>query len=362
MEYLIISSMDGIMKVLHCIHSLAGGGAERQIKLLVEEANNQGEEYAIFCVNDKGNNLPNGLVKLYKSANISKISVFKEIQKAIDDFKPEVVHAWLPSSITIPAMIIAKKNSIPVVFSYRNAMKFSRPLMVVEYIFAWLCAKGIVSNNPIEASKIQYRLLYKRKINKYIPNAVKIDSKYKKIDSRSEPKKTILFVGRLTAQKNWQCLLNALPEVINDNPNIQVLVCGDGEDKTDFIALVKTLGLDDYVELRGYEKNVYQVMKDAEVMVLPSWYEGMPNVFLEALEIGLPCIVSTIDANINLLNNRKAAFLFNPTQPDQLAEQLNLFLSGTDHSTMVKDGWELSANYTTKKLASNYKHYYRQLI
>ncbi len=350
------------MRILHCIHSLAGGGAERQLKLLVSEANKKGEDYAIFCVDGTGNDLPSGQVKIYTSKRQSKITVFKEIQHAIDDFLPEVIHAWLPSSVTIPAMFIGKWNRIPVVFSYRNTMKFSRPLMVIEYLFAWIFSKGIVSNNPINASKLQYRLLYYSKIHDFIPNAVKIDPKYKKTTSHNHTIRNIIFVGRLTYQKNWQCLINALPKVIQSHSDIRILIYGDGEDKHDLITLVKKLELENYVSLLGYEKDIYKAMHNADVLILPSWYEGMPNVFLEALEIGLPCIVSDIYSNVNLLNNTKAALLFKPDQPSDLSEKLNTFLSDDNHNTMIKKGWEIASIFTPNQLARRYISYYNRLI
>ena len=350
------------MKILHCIHSLTGGGAERQLKLLVSEANKQGEEYAIYCVDDTGNDIPTGLVQIFTSKKLSKLSVFKEIQNTVDFFKPDVIHAWLPSSISIPAMFIGACNRVPVVFSYRNAMKFSRPLMAIEYLFAWLFANGIVSNNPINASKLQYRILYYSKVHDFIPNAVKINPKYKKITNFRRNTINIIFVGRLTYQKNWKCLIKALPKVIQSHNNIHLSVYGDGEDKQDLVALVKELDLENYVSLLGYEKNIYNAMHNADVLVLPSWYEGMPNVFLEALEIGLPCIVSEINSNINLLNNKDAALLFKPDNPSDLSKQLNSFLSKKNHNTMIKKGWEIASVFTPDQLAKRYIRYYKELF
>lgn len=351
------------MKILHCIHSLSGGGAERQLKLLVAEANNKGEDYAIYCVNSEGNNLPVGLVKIYHSSKKSKLSVFGEIEKAIKDFNPDIVHVWLPFSVTIPALIIAKLNRKIIVSSYRNAMMFNRLFKVVEYMLIWICSDGIISNNPISMSRIQYRILFKKKIGRVIPNAVKIDNKYKKsLDSKKNAKKTILFVGRLTKQKNWQCLINAMPAVIKHNNEIQLLVCGDGEDKDKFIRLVNSLGLENNVSLRGYEKNIYQVMKDADVLVSASWFEGMPNVLLEALEIGLPCIVSKINAHLNVLNDIDTFLLFDPSSSKDLSSKIISFLSEENHENMVIKGWEIASQYTLREMVSSYKAYYRLII
>ena len=285
------------IRVLHCIHSLSGGGAERQVQVLVAQSKNAGMEPGIFCVNDKGGELISRSVPIYKSKHSVKYnySIFSSLHEAIRNFHPDVVHAWLPDSMTIPAMLVALMHRVPSVFSYRSTMFFRRPLSVTEYLCALVAASRVVSNNPVGRSNIAYRFLYKWKRGVEIKNAVDVDSRLRKqlVGLNPGSSRSILFAGRITAAKNWRCLLRALP-LIDTQHSYRLTICGDGEDAREFRELVDNLKLQDKVTLLGYRRDIYAIMQSADVLVLPSWYEGMPNVLLEALAIGIPSIVSDI--------------------------------------------------------------------
>lgn len=353
------------IRVLHCIHSLSGGGAERQLQLLATASCRHGMTAGVFCVRDQGNEMDPGAVRVYKSQTDCKynIALFRSLSEAIAQFQPDILHAWLPASVTIPTMLLAALRHIPCVWSYRNAMFFNRPLAVVEHFFAWCLVSRIISNNPIIRSSVPYRALYRMKDGVEIRNAVQVERQYQEhpILHATGTKRNILFAGRLTHQKNWHCLLRALPSVLRTH-DIQLLICGVGEDSDQLQRMITDLHLSEHVSVLGYRRDIYRLMQESDVFVLPSWYEGMANVFLEALAVGVPCVVSDIPANRDMIEDTRCALTFNPASSDELADRLTCILGSPDlAASLIQAGRKVAAAHSPEQLAIEHVAVYSEL-
>jgi glycosyltransferase involved in cell wall biosynthesis len=102
---------------------------------------------------------------------------------------------------------------------------------------------------------------------------------------------TLVHVGRFTHAKDHDTLLNAFALLRSHRPATLVLV-GDGEDEARVRALCSALGLDAHVVFTGFTRNPYRYLARATVSVLTSRFEGLPNVLIESMALGVP-IVST---------------------------------------------------------------------
>lgn len=102
-------------------------------------------------------------------------------------------------------------------------------------------------------------------------------------------------VGRFEEQKNHQFLIEIVAEVAKQEPRIGLLLVGDGSLRPDIEQKVAQVGLADHVTLAGTRSDVPQLMLGAmDVFLLPSLYEGLGLVLVEAQAAGLPCIFSDI--------------------------------------------------------------------
>lgn len=101
----------------------------------------------------------------------------------------------------------------------------------------------------------------------------------------------ILAVGRLTKQKDFPTLIRAFAQVRQARP-ARLLILGEGMDRSALEALVNQLGLDDDVAMPGFVENPYPYMRRASLYVLPSRWEGLPTVLIEALYCGPPVIAT----------------------------------------------------------------------
>lgn len=114
------------------------------------------------------------------------------------------------------------------------------------------------------------------------PNAINVSSK--------TPRRQLLAVGRLTAQKDYPTLLNALVQIKNNDWHLTIL--GDGEDRAAVETLAGKLDIKDRITFAGYVIDPTPYYEAADIFVLSSRYEGLPAVILEAMAYGLPVIAT----------------------------------------------------------------------
>ncbi len=121
-------------------------------------------------------------------------------------------------------------------------------------------------------------------------------------------RKVVLFVGRLDPQKDPILLLHAIEDVGSPCPTHAVFV-GDGPERETLELAAVTLGVDDRVTFAGRRDDVFGLMKGADCLVLPSRWEGLPNVILEAMSVGLPVIATRAHGSAELLERRQLGAL-----------------------------------------------------
>jgi glycosyltransferase involved in cell wall biosynthesis len=125
-----------------------------------------------------------------------------------------------------------------------------------------------------------------------IPNGIKIAGPVRR--SRPAPSHRLAWTGRLAAQKGIDVLLNALAKVAAAGKEFSFEIIGDGPDKAALIKQCRHLGLGKMVRFTGAvaKETIRAKLAEADVFVLPSRYEGMSNAALEAMETGLPVLLT----------------------------------------------------------------------
>ncbi len=127
-----------------------------------------------------------------------------------------------------------------------------------------------------------------------------------------------------------EALLDAVARVQERTPAIRLLLVGDGDLRGDLEAQARSLGLSETVTFAGHRTDVPKALAVFDVFVLPSLWEGMPNVVLEAMAAGLPVVATAVGGTPEVVVDGVTGFLVPPRDPDALAEAITRLLRDPD--------------------------------
>ena len=235
----------------------------------------------------------------------------KIIKKNNYDFVHNNVLTWSYSDgITLPLKYSSSKVIVHSHNSFMDSGLYARRLL--NFI-----NRRLNKNNNIirlACSKEAGKWLFSNKKFEIIPNGIVTDNYKFNIGVRDayrkrfniKNKKVFLNVGRLSHQKNHVFLLRWFKEIYKRDHNSILFLVGDGELKEKLKKEVKLLNLTSSVKFLGIRKDVYILMFMTDVLLFPSYYEGLPVVLVEAQAAGLKAIISnTISKEIDITSNIK---------------------------------------------------------
>lgn len=117
----------------------------------------------------------------------------------------------------------------------------------------------------------------------------------------------LIAVGRLDQIKGFDRLIRALRSIIACHPGTTLRIVGEGYDRPRLEAIICESGMAAYVTLMGHSDNVAGELQDADLFVLPSLYEGMPNTLVEALGEGLRVVATPCRGTVRRLMHQICA-------------------------------------------------------
>lgn len=119
----------------------------------------------------------------------------------------------------------------------------------------------------------------------------------------------ILCTGELNANKNQITLIKAMPDILRENPNVKLLLAGNGPYEENIKSVIRELGLEGQVKLLGYRTDLEWFVKMSDLCVSASIREGLPVNVLEAMYCGKPVVVSDNRGHRELIENGKNGYI-----------------------------------------------------
>ena len=155
-----------------------------------------------------------------------------------------------------------------------------------------------------------------------------------KYDSTYGP--DILFVGRLGEEKGVDRGIRALSDVVRKGYTAVLHVIGDGQEMESLKALTEELGLTHLVHFYGEQSNPYRFMRNADLLLLPSYHEAAPMVIDEAVSLGLPVLATKTTSTHEMVLERNAGWECENTQ-EGLSHSLEEIVKSTEALAKIKD-------------------------
>lgn len=151
----------------------------------------------------------------------------------------------------------------------------------------------------------------------------------------------LLSVGELNNNKNHKMIIESLPSL---SDNIHYLVCGEGPLRDKYIKISNELNVGNRFHLLGYRNDVLEIMKSCDIFVLPSKREGLSVALMEAMACGMPCIVSAIRGNRDLIEDHINGYLINPNNCYNLRDIIDMIIQR--HDTISFNNIDKSKDYS----------------
>jgi len=144
----------------------------------------------------------------------------------------------------------------------------------------------------------------------------------------------ILSAGRLTGQKGFDVLIQAAGEMGSRRDDFVVLIAGDGGLENQLQDQIAALDLQRVVHLIGFRSPLAPALAGATVFVLPSRYEGMPHVLIEAMAVGTPVVATDVNGSAELIPDKQFGLLVPPDDAASLAGAIERYL---DDPALARD-------------------------
>ena len=180
----------------------------------------------------------------------------------------------------------------------------------------------------------------------------------------SGPSPIVLAAGRLSPEKGFDVLLEAVPAVLAKYPTAKFVLFGEGSERVKLETRIAELGVGHTVVLPGFTSDLDKFVPWADVVVLPSYTEGLPNVALEASAAGVPVVATAVGGTPEVVENGITGLLVPSGRPDAIAESLNRLLASSDLCCAMGEAGRtrMREHFTFAAQAARYEQLFAKLI
>jgi glycosyltransferase involved in cell wall biosynthesis len=329
-------------KILFVIPSMAGGGAERVFLQLLNHLNR--ERYEPFLA--LGARRGEFLNKLSKDVEIFEMNAVRArgavpaLIKIVRRLKPQTVCSTLgmnfATALAKPffprgTRTVLREGSSPTAFLADVARKSPARAAFYRqgYKYIYGFADSIICQSDFMRDDIERNLQISAKKLHRIYNPVDFEQISKLSDEPTEeffnPNLVrLLTVGRLAFEKAYDILLKAFAVVRTTNPTATLTFLGEGEERQSLESLARDLKLNGSVYFAGFQSNPYSYMKQADIFILSSRYEGFSNVIVESLACGTPVVATDCPSAVReVITEGANGWLAENENVASLAEKIN---------------------------------------
>jgi glycosyltransferase involved in cell wall biosynthesis len=313
-------------KIAYVIDDLTYGGAQKQLSLLVRALP---DRYIPVVIATSRNLEP--FADAIRAEGIQVISLSRRtnndvarlwgLGRALKDTGADLVHGFLDAA-NVYAYLSARVLRRPVMLSLRNDRL--RLTGARAKVLSWMLRRAdrVLVNSRAGRHLLTERIRVDPGRVAYITNWTEDHSGEARPLPSANGDTVIGSIGRFTAQKRLNLLIDAFAEVRRKNPRSRLVLMGSGSEKGSLLRRVEQLGLGDWVDFVEPRLEVAGVLRKLHCFILPSVYEGLPNAAIEALAEGVP-VVATPSGDVgDLIVEGRTGALVEGDRPDALADAI----------------------------------------
>ncbi len=323
-----------VLKVLQLIPTLDRSGAEKQMVLLAKGLPRdrfQVEVAALTRLGPLGAELREAGVPVTLIGKRLKVDPFAlgRLIRLMKRGRFDVVQTWIFAA-NVYGRVAAHRAKVPVVVTAEMAVDYwkGRSHLAIDRRLARWTDRVVGNSNAVvdfyrkagvpddRLAMIYSGIADEEPPAHNDPAAVRAEFGFGPVDP------LVLFVGRLAPQKAVDDLLTAIDVLQHVEPNLRTLIVGDGPLRDRLRSMSHAFQLDDRVKFLGHRDDVPRLLAAADLLVLPSLYEGLPNVVLEAMRFRKPVVATSAPGTTEVVVHGETGVLVPMHLPTALAKAI----------------------------------------
>lgn len=370
------------MKIAHVIGSCAPGGAEVFVKDLIKQLKFLGHDVELWVmirakdtdrVNEQTMDFERSFISELNSYDIPVkflnkrphkdwIKTTQNLREQYDIFKPQIVHSHLESvTFHVVKALSSKTNIVQTIHSSVIHYPFLQKMYLQKSISSY-----VAISNKVRSILINSLNLKPKKIAT-IYNGIDLN-KFKISRKNNSEVKKIISIGRLTKAKDYPNLFKALDKLIQKlnkqkMPLPSVNIVGTGELEKELKALTSKMNLDNIVSFLGVRQDIPELLKESDIYVMSSEWEGLSISLIEALASGIPIVATNAGSNNEIIENNVSGIIVPIKAPEALAEGIyNLIIDKDLRDRLSKEAIKKADLFAIENCAKKHVEMYKELV
>lgn len=355
-------------------HDLGVGGLPRVVETLCRTIDPTRFEVSVLCLRGKGP-LADALeadgfrvVEIERPEGRPDYFAFRRVAQVLRAERIDVIHTHNTEPF-VNGTIGALLAGTPTIIHTDHARPFPDMFrhMLSEHVMSYFARAVVGVSEHTTENLRRYERIPRRKLRTII-NGIEGD-KYSASGARAAVRESlgigpdvpvIGFASRLAEQKGVPYLLEATRGLRTQFPQLQVLIAGDGELDEPLRMQARQLDLDGTVRFLGVRRDVGALLQAFDVFVLPSLWEGLPMVILEAMAAGCPIVATAVGGVPAALEHEVSAWLVPPQDVHALTEGLAAVLSDAGRRERYRRAARrrFDERYSAERMAREYERLY----
>ncbi len=345
-----IQKINNKANILILLSSVSGGGAQSLVLAQMKYFNK--ERFKIFVISLRTGNMyerfNNQKSVYYSTLNTNKrfsLNVLLKLLKFIKENRIDIIHTHLLEADYYGFLLKVIKPNIHLFSTRHGENKFRKKIQwgIFNFVLSLLTKRIICVSNSLYRFVRRYEFIPKRKLI-LIYNGIDVEY-FKKEENIAFKNKIkgiennfiIGIVGRLKLLKGHEYLFRAVAILKKENvSNIKVLVLGEGPHKGNLISVRNQLNISKEIEFLGFHHNTKDYYNSFDLLCLPSNYEGLPLVLIEAMACESLVLCSDIPNNLEVVDHGINGITFKKSNVIDLARQIKAIIDNEYNIAEIK--------------------------